>query len=103
MSYPSFRKIVCKLYCKHWPRSPSSMVSGDPPGSRRSLVDEFIRPSETVILHVCRRQIDLDQHRCGAYSRFCKQDRGDRVSLEIGVAILHQPGRDASDLVPDLG
>src|SRR5215210_1604144 len=103
MNYPSLRNVVCKLYYKLSSRSSSSMIFCGPPYDRGGLVDELVRPPGPIVLRICRRQIDLDQHRCGAYSRFCEQDRGDRVSLQVGVALLHQPGRDTRDLVPYLG
>src|SRR5215204_4681890 len=103
MNYSSLRNVVCKLYCKLSSRSSWSMIFCGSSYGRGGLVDELVRPSEPIVFRICRRQIDLDQHRCGAYSRFCEQDRGDRVSLQVGVALLHQPGRDARDLVPDLG
>src|SRR5919112_2146916 len=103
MNYPSLRNGVCKLYYKLSSRSSSSMIFYGPSYDRGGLVGELVRPPKPVIMHICRRQIDLDQHRCGAYPRFCEQERGDRVSLQVGVALLHQPGRDARDLVPDLG
>src|ERR687898_47384 len=103
MNYPSLRNVVCKLYYKLSSRSSWSMILCGPPCGRGRLVEELVRPSETVVLHIRRRQVDLDQHRCGVHSGFCEQDRGDRVSLQVGVALLRQPGRDARDFVPDLG
>src|SRR5215217_3032613 len=103
MNYPSLKNGVCKLYYKLSSPSSSSMIFCGPPYGRGGLIGELVRPPKPVITHIRRRQIDLDQHRCGAYPRFCEQERGDRVSLQVGVALLNQPGRDARDLVPDLG
>src|ERR671920_2511065 len=103
MNYPSLRNVVCKLYYKLLSRSSWSMNFCGPPYGRGGLVEELLRPPETVVLHIRRRQIDLGQRHRGAHSRFCEQDCGYRVSHEVGVALLHQPGRDARDLVPDLG
>src|SRR5215216_977197 len=102
MNYPSLRIVVCKLYYKLSSRSSLSMIFCGPPYGRGCLVYELVRRPEPIVLHIWRRQIDLDQHRSGPYSRFCGQDRGDRASLQVGVAVLPQPGRDARDLVPDL-
>src|SRR5215203_1434908 len=75
MYYPSPRNIVCKLYPKLRSRSSSSLAFRGPPRGRRCLVDEFVCPPEPVVIHTCRRQIDLGQHRCGAYPSVGEQDR----------------------------
>src|SRR5215211_8283478 len=103
MNYPSLRNIICKSYCKPPPRSSSSRAYCGPPCGRGGLLDEFVRPPEPIVPHICRGQVDLDQRCRGAYPCVGEQDRGYRVSLEVGVALLHQTGRDARDLAADLG
>src|SRR5919112_1729427 len=103
MNYPSPRDLVCKLYCKLSPRSSLPVASGGLSYRRGARVDQSACLFEPVVFHVRRRQVDPGQRSSGAYPGIGEQDRGHRVSLEVGVALLDQPGRDTGDLVTDLG
>src|SRR5215212_4167738 len=101
MTCPSIKRIVCKVYYKVLVRS--SVPFRGPSHGRCGRIDEAVRLSEPIVLYVRRRQIDPDQRRCGAYPRARQQNRRQRISLEVGVALCSEPGRDGDDLTPGLG
>jgi hypothetical protein len=101
MEYPSLKRIVCKLYDKVL--ISSSFALRGPSHGRRGSIDEAVRPPEPIIVHVRCGQVDPDQRRRGAYARARQQNRRQRISPQVGISLLYEPGRNAGDLGPGLG